>query len=151
LVAASAMAWAALRGGATARRGVLLCLAALALAWCTAHAMRWALPMPRPAQLGMGIQWEAHGLRPGFPSMHAACAFAVAMHASLHARRPTALAAWVAALLVAWSRLCLGVHFPSDVLAGLLVGTASAQLVALATSAAARYLAALAFTAPGRS
>lgn len=149
--AAGAMAVAVLRGGATGWRGVLLCLASLALAWCAVHALRWALPMPRPAQLGMGTQWVTQGLRPGFPSMHASGAFAVAVCVSLLASRAMAAAAWACALLVGWSRLCLGVHFPSDVLAGLAVGTGSALLVVLAACWAERRPAALALTAPGRS
>mgnify|MGYP001273106512 CR=1 FL=1 len=149
--AACALAVALLQGGARARRTVLLCAAGLALAWCMVHAIRWALPMPRPAQLGMGMQWAAQGLRPSFPSMHASGAFAVAMWASLYAPRALAWAAWAGALLVAWSRLCLGLHFPSDLLAGLVVGAGSALLVALAARAARYPAAALAVSAPGRS
>ena len=59
-------------------------------------------------------------------------AFALAMAVSLgctrHNRVLVALA-WTAALAMAWSRVHLGVHFPSDVLAGALVGMLSAILI----------------------
>lgn len=119
------------RGAAPMRRALLLCLASMALTWCAAQAIRWALPMPRPAQLGLGTQWVAHGLRPGFPSMHMSSASALAMALTLGGVRRWALAAWACALLMGWSRLCLGVHFPSDVLAGMLTGSGCALLAAL--------------------
>jgi undecaprenyl-diphosphatase len=43
--------------------------------------------------------------------------------------KPLVLLAWTAAVAIAWSRVHLGVHFPSDVMAGALVGCASALLV----------------------
>ena len=36
---------------------------------------------------------------------------------------------WTAAIGVAWSRVHLGVHFPSDVMAGAVVGISAALLV----------------------
>jgi undecaprenyl-diphosphatase len=58
-----------------------------------------------------------------FPSGHAAGAFAFAAFVALRAPRWAVPAlAWAA--IVAWSRCVLGVHYPSDVVAGALVGAA---------------------------
>ncbi len=58
-----------------------------------------------------------------FPSGHAAGAFTFAAFISLRAPR-WAAPAIVWAALTAWSRCVVGVHYPSDVLAGALLGSA---------------------------
>jgi undecaprenyl-diphosphatase len=70
-----------------------------------------------------------------FPSGHVA--FAVALGFALYflARgtrwaKPTAGAAVVLALVVAWSRLYIGVHYPSDVAASFLAASAAVLLLA---------------------
>ena len=74
------------------RRSLQLALLSMAVAWIACRVIRWGLPMPRPAQLGMGHQWIVHGSSASFPSMHAAGAFALAMGINLgvgrHQRRP---------------------------------------------------------------
>jgi undecaprenyl-diphosphatase len=65
-------------------------------------------------------------LSPGggsFPSGHAAGSFAFAAFVAVRAPR-WAAPAFVWAALVAWSRVVLGVHYPGDVLAGALLGSA---------------------------
>ena len=65
---------------------------------------------------------------PSFPSGHAASAAAGAF--ALSRIWPTATPAlWTLALLIASSRVYLGVHYPFDVVAGLLVGLGCAYVV----------------------
>ncbi len=57
-----------------------------------------------------------------FPSGHTMTAFA-ATAIIFHANRKFGIAAYVLAVLLAFSRLYLYVHFPTDVLAGAVIGT----------------------------
>jgi undecaprenyl-diphosphatase len=64
----------------------------------------------------------------GLPSGHAATAFSVLVACgTLWPRARTVL--WIYALLIAASRVAVTAHYPSDVLAGALVGVAGALLV----------------------
>jgi membrane-associated phospholipid phosphatase len=71
-----------------------------------------------------------------FPSAHAATAFAAApLYSRLGVPAPPLYAL---ALTLSLSRLYLGVHYPSDVLAGALLGSAVASSVAIAHPLPAR-------------
>ncbi len=107
--------------------------------------------MPHPAALGLGIQWISHAHDPGLPSLHATGAFAF-VFALLHSRGRGGLAtaAFAIAVVVAWSWLLLGVHFPSDVLAGAVVGAFSARMTSLLWAGAARTLGHGTGLAPGQ-
>jgi undecaprenyl-diphosphatase len=71
-----------------------------------------------------------------FPSGHAAGVFAFAAFVAVRAPRWAPLSfAWAG--IVAWSRCVLGVHYPSDVLAGALLGAAVGALFARAAAPAA--------------
>lgn len=123
---------ALLFGSPAVRRTMVMLLLSMAVAWVIARLIRWGYPAPRPFQLHMGTQWISHGGRASFPSMHACGAFALATAISLggtrHRKWLVALT-WVAAITVGWSRIHLGVHFPSDIAAGALVGIISAVIV----------------------
>jgi undecaprenyl-diphosphatase len=74
--------------------------------------------------------FSAHAADPGFPSDHATGAFAVAMAIYLRNRRWGSVAL-VAATLLAVGRVAIGVHFPSDVLAGAILGCGVALVLYL--------------------
>jgi len=63
-----------------------------------------------------------------FPSGHAATSFAGALLVA-RAWPPARVAVWTLAMLIAFSRVYLGVHYPLDVLGGAFIGVACAALV----------------------
>ncbi len=66
----------------------------------------------------------------GFVSSHAANTVGVAAFTSLMFRnRPFAIGICLWAALVSYSRMYLGVHYPSDIIGGALVGAAGAVIV----------------------
>ena len=125
------LVWLGIGVAVTARRrdaGPLWRLAlSLLLAWGIVHVMlKPAVGRPRPFDVHTHLV-VSPALRPSdasFPSGHAASAAAGAY--ALTRVVPAASAPlWVLALMVAGSRVYLGVHFPLDVAAGLTIGLAS--------------------------
>ena len=106
---------------------------AAGIAWVLANVAKVIANRPRPYQVVADAvlrQPPAHGT--SFPSSHTAVTVAVVI--ALVPFLPRALA-WVAiayAVLVGWSRVYLGVHYPLDVLAGAGIGMAVGGLVLLA-------------------
>ncbi len=83
---------------------------------------------PRPCDLypRLGLVGASGG---AFPSGHATMAFAIAT--ALSFRWPKGRIFWFGiAILVGLSRIGLGVHWPSDVLAGALIGVAATSVLA---------------------
>jgi len=109
----------------TRRREGVAWLLALGLAGAATMVIQLTLLRPRP--VGMRLLLPVPPF-PAFPSGHAAGAFAVATWVALWRRR-WALPALSGAALVALSRVYLGVHYPSDVLGGAILGAGSGALV----------------------
>ena len=63
-----------------------------------------------------------------FPSGHTACSFAAAVVILLMCSKKAGIAAMTLAVLISFSRLYVGVHFPTDVFGGAVVGTLCALL-----------------------
>jgi len=72
--------------------------------------------------------WGGRSHDPSFPSDHASAAFAIAFTILLFDQVVGSIFV-VAAVVVAVGRVVVGAHYPSDVLAGLLVGLGSALFV----------------------
>ena len=104
---------------ATWRRGVKI----VAGSYAANYAVKVAVRRPRPELPGLPPLTPTVS-RLSFPSAHATTSFAAARAYRSLAPGP---ALYIAAVVFALSRPYLGVHYPSDVLAGTLLGTAIAQ------------------------
>lgn len=111
------------------RHALLTVLVSLLAVWLLVNLIRTVAPIPRPAFYGLGIQWVPQGVRPGFPSLHAAGTFAAAFSLWCLPSRLPMYAALLVATVVAWSRIYLGLHFPSDILAAVMLGALVSILV----------------------
>ncbi len=102
-------------------------------AWVLAHVAKAIADRPRPYKVMADAvlrQHPAHGT--SFPSSHTAVTLAVVIALVPFLVRPLAAAAIGYAVLVGWSRVYLGVHYPLDVLAGAGIGIAVGGVVLLA-------------------
>jgi undecaprenyl-diphosphatase len=107
--------------------------AAAGLAWALAHVAKAIADRPRPYEVMAGAvlrQQPAHGT--SFPSSHTAVTVAVVIALVPFLARPLAAAGIGYAVLVGWSRVYLGVHYPLDVLAGAGIGLAAGGVILLA-------------------
>ncbi len=123
------------------RCAALHMLLAMLLAWFIVRGISATWPMPRPFVLGLGHQWIAKEPSASFPSSHASIAWAIGAVGCLWTRHPLVRAGFLlSALLVAWSRVALGVHFPSDMVAGIALGVFAAWVTLRVTHVLARRL-----------
>ncbi len=122
------------------RTALVFCLLLVFAVGCTdylcASIIRPAVQQLRPTNPDNPVSAMLHivrgyiGGKYGFPSCHAANSFAIAVYSTLWFRRK-----WLAALLIGWAllecytRLYLGVHYPSDIVFGMAVGSLIAYIV----------------------
>jgi undecaprenyl-diphosphatase len=112
------------------RRAVVAAGASAGLAVLIAHFVSAAVNRPRPFVTHASTihPFLAHAPDPSLPSDHATAAFAIAIAILLRHRRMGLV--WLAlAVVVTVGRVFLGLHYPTDVLAGAALGSACAVLL----------------------
>jgi membrane-associated phospholipid phosphatase len=123
----------AFTGGATGRRAARTGLISVAVTSAVVNAVLKPLARRhRPGRAASMSPVERHVPMPGstsLPSGHAASAFSFATGVG-HVSAPAGAPLRILATLVGYSRVHTGVHYPGDVVAGALVGTAVAEATA---------------------
>lgn len=110
-------------------RNACVTLAAVAINQGITSALKYSINRDRPFVTYSDITKKAGGDSPSFPSGHTSSAFAAATSVSLAYPKWYVIApSFIWAGTVGFSRMELGVHYPSDVLAGAVIGAGSAFL-----------------------
>jgi undecaprenyl-diphosphatase len=112
------------RRGIGTRRAVVAAGLSAGLALAVAQVVSRLVDRPRPFVAhpdGLHL-FAAHAADASFPSDHATAAFAIAV-ALLVRSRAWGAVALVAAVVLSLARVAMGIHYPSDVLAGAALGT----------------------------
>ncbi|WP_323123202.1 undecaprenyl-diphosphatase [Burkholderia alba] len=116
---------------ATRRQTIEAGLAACA-ALVLAQVISFCWYSPRPFVAGVGTQLVAHAPDGSFPSNHMTFIWSIAAGMLLAGTtRAAGVALAVIAAMTAWGRIYVGVHWPLDMVGGVLVGTAGALAVHL--------------------
>ena len=124
----------------TRRAGVSLLIAYVGVFLLGQYGLKNLISRPRPCQIDTAFPLLVS--RPSsssFPSTHSAWAFGGATAIFLQHRK-AGIAAYVAAILIGFSRLYLFLHFPTDVLFGAAMGVALGFAADRLTAYAARKL-----------
>lgn len=109
-------------------------LAAAALAWALAWALKAWTARPRPPAVLPGVLTHGYPLAPGgsaFPSAHTAVAVALAVTLWPLVGRSQRVVLVVVAMMVAIDRVYIGAHWPLDVLGGVAIGVLAAGVTLL--------------------
>lgn len=102
---------------------------ALAITTVVTEGLKIIIQRPRPFITYPFIQQAAEGSGASFPSGHVSIAFTTATSLSLiYHKWYIVVPSFVWASAIAYSRMDLGVHYPSDVLAGAVIGVGSSLL-----------------------
>lgn len=121
--------YALIKHDSSSRRQSVIFASSVLVAGVVTYSLKYAVNRKRPYSSFPDIDNLTIENSPSFPSAHTSYAFALATAASIQFKKWYVIVpAFAYAGLVGYSRLHLGVHYPSDVFAGALIGCGSAWL-----------------------
>ncbi|MDU0810246.1 MAG: undecaprenyl-diphosphatase [Burkholderia sp.] len=87
---------------------------------------------PRSFMINIGTQLVPHTLDNSFPSDHMTFAWSIASSLLIYSKTRTLGAAiMIVGIAIGWARIYVGVHWPFDIIGGVLAGTVGALVVHL--------------------
>lgn len=116
------------KDSASKSRAIIVC-SSIIIAGAVSTSLKYGVNRDRPFVTYPYIDKATSGGSPSFPSGHTSAAFSLATSVSITCPKWYVIVpSFLWATSVAYSRMHLGVHYPSDVLAGALIGSGSAWL-----------------------
>ncbi|WP_369750789.1 phosphatase PAP2 family protein [Methanocaldococcus sp. FS406-22] len=104
-------------------------ISALCLAFIIAFSLKYLVNEPRPYLVLDNVHLLCNeGNEPSFPSGHTTLAFTLATSLLFYSKK-LGILFLIWAILVAYSRIYVGVHYPFDVLAGVVIGILCGYLI----------------------
>ncbi len=121
-----------IRGGKTMRRALLVSGMSVLVGLAINQLIGAFWYHPRPFETGVGNQFLPHAKETSFPSDHGTLLFAVSF-GLLFSRdgKSWGVIAFAIALLVVWSRIYLGIHWPMDMIGSGIIAAVAAWIVAV--------------------
>jgi len=118
-------------GGKTQKEIVLKSISIIVISLCIGQLISIFFPHPRPFMMGVGRTLIVHASNASFPSHHMLFFSAVFISSFWLKNYKLSMIFLLLSLLIAWSRIYLGVHFPFDMIGAFLISLCVACLFEL--------------------